>query len=80
MGQTDLLRDAKREMDEMLAGVMPETWLGHARLAIYESDVTGKQEEFALKLAHRVAENTEETIRAEVFSKKALKETRERFA
>jgi len=79
MGQTDLLREAKREMDEMMAGVMPESWLGHARLAIYDSDLSGKQEEFALKLAERVGSKNE-GVPANKVAESAIKKTREKMA
>ena len=35
---TNLVRDAAYEMDKAMAGVMPASWEGHARIALYESD------------------------------------------
>ena len=54
---TDLVRDAALEMDEMMAGVMPSSWEGHARIAIRNSeDVPASIEEKAIGKALNLSE------------------------
>lgn len=44
------------EMDEMIAGVMPESWHGHARIMIAGKDLSEKQHTLATKLSKRLLE------------------------
>jgi len=49
-----IVAKATREMDESLAGVMPSSWHGHARLIIADSDLSNEQREFATRLSERL--------------------------
>jgi len=37
-GSTNAVRESAQKMDKSLAGVMPDYWEGHARIAIRESE------------------------------------------
>ena len=57
MGDTPFdKREYDNELDEIAAGVMPNSWIGHARIRAHEENLTPKQEEFFLTLTQRIAE------------------------
>jgi hypothetical protein len=50
MEETTFLREHRISLDRTIADVMPETWLGHARIIIRQSDsIAGETERQALK-------------------------------
>ena len=69
----------KREGDELMAPVMPDSWQGFARLAVddYHDDLTREQYEFARELAERVAEQKPEVPR-ELIGEKAVEMAKEK--
>lgn len=44
----------KAKLDRGLAAVMPDSWVGHARIKIHEADLSEKQTDFARRLADRL--------------------------
>ena len=53
---TNTLRSYKNKLDNNLTGVMPDSWEGHARIAIRESDVVpAEKEESIIEKANKVA-------------------------
>lgn len=59
---TNIVREAAADMDEMLADVMPCSWEGHARIAIYNSnDVPARIEEKAVAKAIKLADKNGES-------------------
>jgi hypothetical protein len=56
-GDSTTLREMKHEMDESIAVVMPDSWEGHARIAIRESDdIPTSIEQSAIKRAVELAD------------------------
>jgi anthranilate phosphoribosyltransferase len=51
---TNLVEEAALEMDEMLAGVMPDTWIGHARIAIATKDLTPAERHKVLTVTEKL--------------------------
>lgn len=51
---TNLVEEAALEMDEMLAGVMPDTWMGHARIAIATKDLTEAERHKVLTVTEKL--------------------------
>jgi len=50
MGERFNHREYEMDLDNILAGVMPESWFGHARIVIRESDAIPQEtEQQALK-------------------------------
>lgn len=56
---TNLVEEAALEMDEMLAGVMPDTWMGHARIAIATRDLSDKDKADALAYTEQLVEEND---------------------
>jgi hypothetical protein len=53
---TNIVEEATLEMDEMLAGVMPSTWMGHARLVVAGRDLSEKQKAKVLEVTEKLVE------------------------
>ena len=54
---TNSLRSYKNDLDNICEGVMPDSWEGHARLAIRESeDVPESIEDKAIAKANKIAD------------------------
>lgn len=65
-------RELADSLDRNLTRVMPETWAGHARIAIRErDDVSGKTETVAVELAERLLEK-DKAATAEEAARKAV--------
>jgi hypothetical protein len=73
----EVVEEAKNTMDEQIAGVMPDTWHGHARLKIAERGYTGEKKMFAQRLAERVIRRFDAD--AETAAEKAIQKTEEKF-
>jgi len=73
-----LMAEYKRELDEMLAGVMPDHWEGHGRLKIAERDFSPKQHTFAHKLLGRLSEKHPD-YDSEKLADKAIEMTEEKL-
>jgi|APHM01.1.fsa_nt_gi hypothetical protein len=54
-----IVQEAATQMDEMLAGVMPDTWMGNARLAIDEYENLSEDQK------ERVLEHTQGIVQKE---------------
>lgn len=54
---TNIVEDAAVQMDEMLESVMPNTWMGHARLALQGKDLHGFDEKTVLARIENVVED-----------------------
>jgi hypothetical protein len=54
---TNIVADAAREMDKQLKNVMPDTWMGHARLALQGEDLHGFDEDTVLARIENVVED-----------------------
>jgi len=80
MGENPTIAEqAANEMDEMLTDVMPNSWLGHARVVIFgASDLSENQKDFALKLSKVVVEKQE--ISAERAAELSIEKAKERVA
>lgn len=76
VGHPDLT-ETRNEMDEGLAGVMPDSWAGHARIAAFNQsdDLGAEATEFAVTLANRLAQKTDHS--PEAIAKAAVKKARE---
>jgi hypothetical protein len=60
MGEkAQIVRDSAREMDQMIAGVMPATWMGHARLIVEETPLRGSDKVAALEYTERLVEEND---------------------
>lgn len=53
---TTIVSEAAKEMDQMLKGVMPNTWMGHARLAAEAHDLSPERQEKALRYTEELVE------------------------
>jgi hypothetical protein len=54
---TETLRDYKKNLDSICAGVMPDSWEGHGRLAVRESEsLSGEKEAQAIQKLAEVSE------------------------
>jgi len=51
------MKKHKLEMDRGLAAVMPDDWIGHARIKINNADLSNREYEFAKRLTSRLMEN-----------------------
>lgn len=80
MGENpNLVEQAAKEMDEALAGVMPDSWMGHARLVIAGTPgLSEKQESFALKLSERLIEK--KGVSAEKAAELSVEKAEEKLA
>lgn len=71
--ETTIVQEAEREMDEMLAAVMPEKWIGHARLEIAASDLSDKEAELALVHTRNILhENQDKDWGAEAVAERVM--------
>jgi len=60
MGEkAQIVRDSAQEMDQMLAGVMPATWMGHARLIVEETPLRGSDKVEVLEYTERLVEEND---------------------
>jgi len=69
----------KNDLDRGMAGVMPETWSGHGRILIHESDLTDSQRNFAGRALDKLTAKYPQKS-SEVLAQKAIdyaKENRE---
>jgi hypothetical protein len=55
-GRSTIVASAAKEMDQMLKGVMPDTWMGHARLAAEAHDLSQQRQEKALRYTKELVE------------------------
>jgi len=79
MGDSNsVVADAKKEMDEMLAGVMPSSWEGHGRLQISERDLKPQQRSFAQRLHANLSEKYPD-VDSEKLADKAVAKAKENF-
>lgn len=67
------------DLDSGLAGQMPDDWQGHARLAVANSDLGGKQATFAKRLAARLLDK-HDGLTADTAAEKAIEKTEEKFS
>lgn len=56
---TNIVEEAALEMDEMMKGVMPETWIGHARIALASRDLSAKDKADALAYTEQLVEEND---------------------
>jgi hypothetical protein len=61
----------KSELDKISASVMPDTWLGHGRVKIHESELSDKQKTFASNLLDRLGKKYPHK-RSELLARKAI--------
>jgi hypothetical protein len=52
----NIAQEAAREMDEMLADVMPDSWIGHARLRIADADIPESKHALAERVSSKLVE------------------------
>ncbi|AGM11596.1 hypothetical protein M199_gp070 [Halogranum tailed virus 1] len=50
------MRAYTNEQDEGMAGVMPDHWDGHTRIASFDAGLTEGQEDLAVRLTNRLVE------------------------
>ena len=74
----DLVAEAAAEMDEIMAPVMPVSWVGHARTTINDADISEKQHDFALRLSKRVIEKNPD-VPAKKVGSAAVKQARDKL-
>lgn len=68
----------KAKLDRGLAAVMPDSWVGHARIKIHEADLSDKQVHFAKRLTNRLLEK-ESSDDAELIGEKSIKQAKKKF-
>ena len=56
---TNLVEEAALEMDEMLENVMPDTWMGHARIALASRDLSAKDKADALAYTEKLVDEND---------------------
>jgi len=78
-GQTFDMEAYNISLDRANAGVMPETWLGHGRITVNESDLSSKGKSFASKLMNRMAEKHPDKP-TETLAEKAVEATRKKLS
>lgn len=57
--KSTIVASAAKEMDQMLKGVMPDTWMGHARLAADERDLSPDDKRKALDYTEQLVEEND---------------------
>lgn len=72
------LAEYENELDSIIAGVMPDSWHGHARLKIAERDFSDKQAEAAKRLSARMLEKYENAD-AKTIAEKCIEKAEEKF-
>jgi hypothetical protein len=79
MAVKDLLAGEKlAAMDSDMTLVMPDSWHGHARRTIADSDLSGQAEAFAAELTENLLEKHDD-LPADAVAEKAISATRKRF-
>lgn len=73
-----LMEESKLEMDRGIAAVMPDSWHGHARIAILGAGLSDKQKDFALRLSRRLLEK-DKTDDSEKAAEVSIKKAKEQF-
>jgi hypothetical protein len=72
------LSEYNAELDEMVGSVMPDSWVGHARVKIHERGFTGKKRNFAVELTKRLLDKNP-GLSAQVAAEKAIEQTEEKL-
>lgn len=71
------LNAVAQSMDRDLEGVMPDDWLGHARLKIAQANLSTKQKNFALQLTERL--KSQHRTPSEKLAEVAIEKAREKL-
>jgi hypothetical protein len=81
MGEAQSGYDAtefKNDLDDICAGVMPDSWAGHGRLKIAERGFSEEKRTFARRLLAKLDDKYPD-LDAETLAEKAIAETEKRY-
>jgi len=53
---TNLVEKCALEMDQMLESVMPDTWMGHARIVLASKDLSDKKKNLVLERTEKLVD------------------------